>query len=153
MDFKSNCGKSQPAIFRELKYLKVNLVSVYRTITHYNDNCCIAKCYGSGHKKTATSYEMFRKIIKQIEGNPRQTSNQMWNELKIPDRSIRRILKVISYKISGCSCNRTSCRFINVKWTSTVSNTMFHTSLYHPNIYTSPGTLKKSLSQSMWKFP
>lgn len=48
---------------------------------------------GGGHKKTATSREMVQKVKKRIQRNPRQSANQMAKELKISDRSVRRILK------------------------------------------------------------
>lgn len=110
MDFKRNsvvalylAGKSQPAIVRELEHLKVNKVFVYRTITRYNDTGSIAKRHGGGHQKTATSREMVQKVKKRLERNPRRSANQMAKELKISDRSIRRILKndlkVKPYKI------------------------------------------------------
>uniref|UniRef100_A0A6P4F0R8 Uncharacterized protein LOC108045962 n=1 Tax=Drosophila rhopaloa TaxID=1041015 RepID=A0A6P4F0R8_DRORH len=110
MDFKRNsvialhlAGKSQPSIVRELKLLKVNKVFVYRTITRYNDTGSIAKRHGGGHQKTATSREMVQKVKKRLERNPRRSANQMAKELKISDRSIRRILKndlkVKPYKI------------------------------------------------------
>lgn len=92
-------GKSQPAIVRELKDLKV---FVYRTITRYNDTGSIAKRHGGGHQKTATSREMVQKV-KRLERNPRRSANQMAKELKISGRSIRHILKndlkVKPYKI------------------------------------------------------
>lgn len=100
MEFKRNsvialylAGKSQPAIVRELKHLNVNKVFVYRTITRYNNTGSIAKRHGGGHQKTATLREMVRKVKKRLERNPRRSANQMAKELKISDRSIRRIMK------------------------------------------------------------
>lgn len=100
MEFKRNsvvalylAGKSQPAIVRKLSHLKVNKVFVYRTITRYNSTGSIAKRYGGGPKRTATSPEMVRKVKKRLERNPRRSANQMAKELKISERSIRRILK------------------------------------------------------------
>ena len=53
-------------------------------------------------KKTATAPEMVRKVKARLERNPRCSGNQMAKELKISQRSIRRIfqneLKVKPYK-------------------------------------------------------
>ena len=109
MEFKRNSvialylsGKSQPAVVRELRHLKVNKMFVYRTINRYNDTGSIAKRYGGGRKKTATSPEMVRKVKARLKRNPRRSGNQMAKELKISQRSIRRIfqneLKVKPYK-------------------------------------------------------
>lgn len=100
MDFKRNsvialylAGKSQTAIVNQLKHLKVNRTFVYRTINRYNDTGSIAKRYGGGPKKTATSPEMVRKVKKRLERNPRRSGRQMAKELNISQDSIRRILK------------------------------------------------------------
>lgn len=100
MEFKRNsvialylAGKSQPAIVRELQHLRVDKSFVYRTITRYNDTGSIAKRYGGGPKKTATSPEMVNKVKKQIQRNPRQSARKMAIALKVSDRSIRRILE------------------------------------------------------------
>lgn len=109
MDFKRNsvialylAGKSQPAIVNELKHLKVNKMFVYRTITRYNGTGSVAKRYGGGPKKTATSPEMVRKVKARLERNPRRSGRQMAKELKISQGSIRHILqnelKVKPYK-------------------------------------------------------
>lgn len=109
MEFKRNsvialylAGKSQPAIVRELQHLKVNKIFVYRTITRYNDTGSIAKRHGGGPKKTATTQENIRNVKARIERNPRRSGRKMAAELKISQRSIRRILqnelKVKSYK-------------------------------------------------------
>lgn len=100
MEFKRNSvialylsGKSQSAIVRELSHLKVNKMFVYRTIKRYNDTGSIAKRYGGGPKKTATSPGMVRKVKMRLERNPRRSGRQMAKELKISQDSIRRILK------------------------------------------------------------
>ena len=100
MEFKRNsvialylAGKSQPAIVRELSHLKVNKMFVYRTIKRYNDTGSIAKRYGGGPKKTATTPEMVRKVKARLERNPRRSGRKMAKELKISQDSIRRILK------------------------------------------------------------
>lgn len=109
MEFKRNsvislylAGKSPTAIVRALSHLKVNRKFVSRTIERYNGTGSIAKRHGGGHKKTATSPEMVRKVKKRIEQNPRRSANQMAKELKISRTSIRRILqnelKVKPYK-------------------------------------------------------
>jgi len=68
MEFKRNsvialylAGKSQPAIVRKLKNLKVNKVFVYRTISRYNDPGSIEKRHGSGHQKTARHLRWLKK--------------------------------------------------------------------------------------------
>ena len=68
-------GKSQPAIVRELSHLKVNKMFVYRTIKRYNDTGSIAKRYGGGRKKTATSPERVQKVMARREQNPRRSGN------------------------------------------------------------------------------
>ena len=100
MEFKRNSvialyfsGKSQPVIVRELKYLQVNKLFMYRTINRYNGTGSIAKGYGGGRKKISTSPEMVSKVKKRLERNPRRSSNQIAKELKISQRSIRRILE------------------------------------------------------------
>lgn len=110
MDFKRNsvialysAGKSNIAIVRELSYLKVNKMFVGRTIKRYNETGSIAKRYGGGRERTATSTEMIRKVKARIQRNPRRSGHQMAKELKISQRSIRRILndvlKVKAYKL------------------------------------------------------
>lgn len=86
-------GKSQPAIVRELKHLKVNKMFVYRTITRYNDTGSIAKRYGGGPKKTATSSDMVRKVKARIERNPRRSGRKMAAELNISRERMQHILK------------------------------------------------------------
>ncbi|XP_037954626.1 uncharacterized protein LOC119684620 isoform X1 [Teleopsis dalmanni] len=100
MEFKRNgvialylAGKSQPAIVRELKQLNVNKMFVYRTINRYNSTGSVAKRYGGGRKKTATSPEIVRKVKARLKRNPLRSGNQMAKELKISQRSIRRILQ------------------------------------------------------------
>lgn len=100
MEFKRNsvialylAGKSQAAIVRQLKHLEVNKMFVYRTINRYNDTGSIAKRHGGGHKKTATSPEMIRKVKARLERNPRRSGNQMAKELKISQSSMQRLLK------------------------------------------------------------
>ena len=66
---------------------------VYRTITRYNGTNSVAKRYSGGRKKTASSPEMVRKVKVRIERNPRRSGNQMAKELKISQRSMRRILQ------------------------------------------------------------
>ncbi|XP_033222798.1 uncharacterized protein LOC117176654 [Belonocnema kinseyi] len=85
MDFKCNsvialylAGKSQPAI-----------------VSRYNNTGNIAKRHGGGHKNTETSREMVQKVKKRLERNPRGIANQMTKELKIFDRSIRRIPNIV----------------------------------------------------------
>ena len=43
-------------MFCQLKYLKVNEVFVYRTITHYNDTGRIAKRHRDGSKSEKPAY-------------------------------------------------------------------------------------------------
>ena len=86
-------GKSQPVIVRELKHVQVNKMFVYRTINRYNGTRSIAKGYGGGRKKTSTSPEMVSKVKKRLERNLRRSGNQIAKELKISQRSIRRILE------------------------------------------------------------
>ena len=81
-------GKSQPAIVRELSHLKVNKMFVYRTINRFNSTGSIAKRYGGGPKKTATTPAMVWKVKARIERNPRRSGRQMAKELKISQRSI-----------------------------------------------------------------
>lgn len=99
MEFKRNsvialylAGKSQPAIVRELKHLKVNKMFVYRTITRYNGTGSVAKRHGGGRKITATSPEMVRKVKARIERNPRRSGRQMAAELKISRERMQHIL-------------------------------------------------------------
>lgn len=109
MEFKRNsvialylAGKSQPSIVREVKHFKVNKMFVYRTITRYNGTGSVYPRDGVGWKKTARSPEMVRKVKASLEQNPRRSGNQMAKELKISQRSNRRILqnelKVKPYK-------------------------------------------------------
>lgn len=86
-------GKSQPAIVRELRQLRVNKMFVYRTIKRYNETGSIAKRHGGGHPKTATSRNMIRKVKARIQRNPRQSAGELAKSLKVSDSSIRRILK------------------------------------------------------------
>ena len=86
-------GKSQPAIVRELSHLKVNKMFVYRSIKCYNHTDSIAKRYGGGRRKTATSPEMVQKVKARLDRNPRRSGNQMAKELKISQSSMQRLLK------------------------------------------------------------
>lgn len=100
MEFKRNsvialylAGKSQPAIVRELQHLRVNKMFVYRTILRYNGTGSIAKRYGGGRRKTATSPEMVKKVRCRIQRNPRQSAAKLAVALKVSRRSVTRILK------------------------------------------------------------
>ena len=86
-------GKPQVAIVRALQHLNVNKSFVSRTIARYRDTGSIAKRHGGGHKKSATSAEMVRKVKKRIERNPRRSGRKMAAELKISARSVQRILQ------------------------------------------------------------
>lgn len=86
-------GKTQPAIVRELKHLKVNKMFVYRTISRYNETGSIADRHRSGRIRTATSKEMVRRVKARIERKPRTSAAQMAKGLKISRRSVGRILE------------------------------------------------------------
>lgn len=100
MEFKRNsvialylAGKSQPEIVKMLKYLNVNKMFVYRTITRYNDTGSIAKRHGGGPTRTATSQDMIRKVKAKILRSPHCSANKMAGDMNISRSSMGRILK------------------------------------------------------------
>lgn len=100
MEFKRNslislylAGHSQINIVRRLQQINVNKSFVSRTIARYNDTGSVAKRYGAGRKKTATSPEMVRKVRGRIQRNPRRSGRKIAVELNILQSSIWRILK------------------------------------------------------------
>lgn len=96
-------GNTPAQIFHKLCGQGVSRLLVYRTINRYNGTGSCAKRHGGGHKKSATAPEMVLRVKKRIQRNPRQSANRLAKELKISDRSVRRILKnelkVKPYKI------------------------------------------------------
>lgn len=100
-----SAGKSQTAIVRELRLLKVNKMFVYRTIKRYNETGSIEVRHGGGSKKTATSAAMVQKVKRKLAKNPNQSANQMAKELNVSARSIGQILKndlrVKAHRIKG----------------------------------------------------
>lgn len=113
MDVKRNAvialflgGKQKIEILRQLNHLNINKKFIDRTIKRYNETGSIEKRHGGGWKKTATSPEMVRRVKARIDRNPRRSARKMATELRISDRSMRRILKnvvkVKPYKIQKC---------------------------------------------------
>lgn len=100
MDLKHNsvlalylAGKSNSAIVKDLQHLEINKMFVSRTIKRYNETGSVKKRYGGGRKKTATGPKKIHKVKLRIQRNPRQSARKMAKEMKLSDRSIRRILK------------------------------------------------------------
>ncbi|CAD7089824.1 unnamed protein product [Hermetia illucens] len=100
MEYKRNnaiplylAGNLQVAIVRALQNLNVNKSFVSRTIARHKATGSIAKRYGVGRKKSATSSEMVRKVKKRIERNPRRSGRKMATELYISARNVQKILQ------------------------------------------------------------
>ena len=96
-------GKSQKQILTALSCFKINRQRVYRTVKRFYETGSIKKRYGGGRKKTATGTENVRKLRNRLHHKPQRSARKWGLDLKISDRSVRRILKnhihVKPYKI------------------------------------------------------
>lgn len=100
MDFKREnvialylSGKAQVDIVRALQHLKINKSFVSRTIARYHETGSVARRKGSGRKKTITTSKIIRKVKNRIDRNPRCSGRKIACEMKISQRSMRRILR------------------------------------------------------------
>ena len=69
--------KPKVAIVKALQHLNVNKSFVSRTIARYRDTGSVARCQGSGRKKTATSAEMLRTEKKRLDRNQRRNDREL----------------------------------------------------------------------------
>lgn len=100
MDLKRNSvialhleGKSNIEIRRALPNLQLNEKFVHRTIQRYNETGSVKKRYGGGRRCTATAPAVVEKVRHRLDRNPARSANQLAKDLKVSDRSVRRILK------------------------------------------------------------
>ena len=99
----ASAGKPNKEIVRALAHLCVTTKLVYRTMKRYKATGSIAKRYGGGPKRTATSMVNIRKVAKRLRRNPRRSANELAKDLGISRRSVGRImhdhLRVKAYKM------------------------------------------------------
>ena len=75
MTFKHD-SLSIVAIITALQCINVNKSFVSRTMARYRDTGSVARCQGSGRKKTATA-KMARKVKKQLDRNPHRSGRKI----------------------------------------------------------------------------
>lgn len=100
MDLKRNSvialyleGKSNIDIRRALPNLQLNEKFVRRTIQRFTETGSVKKRYGGGRRCTATAPAVVEKVRHRLRRNPERSANQLAQDLKVSDRSVRRILK------------------------------------------------------------
>lgn len=85
--------KSQIAIVRELKHLKINKSFVSRTIKRWNETGSVNDRPRSGRPKSATTKSTVKKVRERIRRNPRRSANQMAKEMEVSTGSMNSLLK------------------------------------------------------------
>lgn len=86
-------GKSQRKIVSELKQLEVNKMFVHRTIKRYKETGSIAKRFGGGRKKAATTKEEIQKIRHRLQTDPNCSARRISAELGLSRQRVQDILK------------------------------------------------------------
>ncbi|XP_055622148.1 uncharacterized protein LOC129765750 [Toxorhynchites rutilus septentrionalis] len=86
-------GKCQEDIVRELSALPVCRNFVHRTVKRYLETGSTKRRYGGGRQATVVTPAMVKIVKKRLKRNPRRSATKLAKDLKISDRSLRRILK------------------------------------------------------------
>lgn len=96
-------GRRPCDIVRELSALGIKKRFVLRTIKRFRETGSMAKRYGGGSRRTATSQKIIESDRHRLRRNPRRSGRQLARELGVSHRSVQRILKdhlkVQAYKL------------------------------------------------------
>lgn len=88
-------GKTPGNIFREMAKFEVSRNFVYRTIKRYEDTGSTDKRYNGGCRKSATAEKNVSLLKYRIMKDPDRSARKLAADMKISDRSVRRMLHEI----------------------------------------------------------
>lgn len=87
------CNKSATEIFNLLKPLKISKKFIYRTVKRYNEISSVEDRARSGRPRETRTPEVIKAVRERIRRNPLRKQKIMAREMKVPPRTMSRIIK------------------------------------------------------------